>query len=201
MSAVLLLSGGIESSVLLAREAKSLTYTLFIDYGQRAARREQAAAEAQSARHGVQLRRLDLSSVGDEFRGLHEYKLHVPLPHRNLVALALALSFAANAGARRILLALNRADTLAYPSASPDFVAAFAALARTLGDFSLETPLIELGKAEIIAEGIRLNVNFAQTWSCLLGYAMPCRRCSQCRNRAAAFAAARVPDMLAATPE
>lgn len=197
MSAVLLLSGGVESSVLLAREAKNAISPLFIDYSQRAAKREQQAASAQCARYGLKLFRLDLSQTGDEFRRAQQQKLHVPLPHRNLVALALGVSFAANIGAARLLLALNREDTAAYPSASLPFISAFSVLTQLLGEPSIETPLAELRKAEIIAEGIRLNVNFAQTWSCLLGYAMPCRRCSQCRSRASAFATAEIPDALA----
>ena len=198
MSAVLLLSGGVDSSVLLAREEKNFIFPLFIDYGQRAAKREHAAATAQCGRLRLRLRRLDLSQAGDVFRAEQEHKLHVPLPHRNLVALALGLSFAANSGAQRLLLALNREDAGAYPSATPAFIDAFAAVARKLGEFALETPLAQLSKAQVIAEGIRLNVNFAQTWSCLLGYAMPCRRCSQCRSRASAFAAAGFKDALAA---
>lgn len=196
MSAVLLLSGGIESSVLLAREAHYSVSPLFIDYAQRAAKREYQAALAQCERHGLGLRRVDLSRLGDAFRAGQERKLHVPLPHRNLVALALGLSFAANIGATRLLLALNREDTSAYVSASAAFINRFSALAQTLGDFAVETPLVTLSKAEAIAEGKRQNVDFAQTWSCLLGHATPCRRCNQCRSRAAAFAAAGVKDAL-----
>lgn len=196
MSAVLLLSGGIESSVVLAREAHNPVVPLFVDYAQRAAKREYQAAAAQCKRHGLALQRLDMSCIGDAFRAGREHKLHVPLPHRNLVALALGLSFAANIGASRLLLALNREDTFAYASASLAFIDRFSALAQTLGEFSVETPLVTSSKVEVIVEGKRHNVDFAQTWSCLLGYAMPCRRCNQCRSRAAAFAAAGVKDAL-----
>lgn len=195
MSAVLLLSGGIESSVLLAMQAQG-TAPLFMDYAQRAAAREYAAAKAQSTQHGLELRRLDLSGVGDSVRAAQEYKQHVPLPHRNLVALAVALSYASALGVRRLLLALNREDGQAYPSASPGFIRAFASMAAKLGDFSLETPIAHLSKAQIIAMGRDLNVNFSQTWSCLLGYSLPCHRCNQCRNRAAAFVAAGIVDPL-----
>lgn len=193
MSAVLLLSGGVESSVLLAMEAPAVM-PVFIDYAQRAAKREYAAAQAQCRRLGLELRRLDVSQVGDGIRATQTHKLHVPLPHRNLVALALGLSYATAVGASRLLLALNREDQQAYPSAAAEFVSAFAALAAKLGAVMLETPIAHLGKAQVVAEGARLNIDFSQTWSCLLDYAMPCRRCSQCRNRAAAFDAARIDD-------
>lgn len=189
MSAVLLLSGGIDSAVLLAREhaAGRTPCSLFIDYGQRAAAREWAAAQAQAARAESRLCRLDVSQLGDAFRAARDEKLHVPLPHRNLVAVALALSYAANIGATRVLLALNRDDQTAYPSASPAFIAALQAAAASLGNLEIATPLSEMDKNEVVRAGAALAVNFAQTWSCLLGYAMPCRRCSQCRSRAAAL--------------
>lgn len=190
MNTVLLLSGGIDSAVLLAREhAEGRTpVSLFIDYGQRAAVREWEAAQAQAMRVQSRLSRLDLTQLGDVFRSERELKLHVPLPHRNLVALALGLSYAANIGAARILLALNRDDQNAYPSASANFIAAFQQVAATLGHFEIATPLSAMDKIEIVQTGAALGVNFAQTWSCLLGYAMPCRRCGQCRSRAAALA-------------
>lgn len=197
MSAVLLLSGGVESSVLLAMEAPRVL-PVFIDYAQRAVQREYAAAQAQCERHGLTLRRLDVSQVGDSVRAIQAHKLHVPLPHRNLVALALGLSYATAVRATRLLLALNREDGKAYQSAATAFVEGFAALACQLGEVRLETPLADLGKADIVAHGARLNLDFAQTWSCLLGYAMPCRRCSQCRARAAAFASAGIDDSLLA---
>lgn len=189
MSAVLLLSGGIDSAVLLAREhaAGRTPISLFIDYGQRAAAREWAAARAQAARAESRLCRLDLSQLGDVFRAVRDEKLHVPLPHRNLVAVALALSYAANIGASRVLLALNRDDQTAYASASPAFIAALQAAAASLGNLEIATPLSGIDKKEVVRAGAALAVNFAQTWSCLLGYAMPCRRCSQCRSRAAAL--------------
>lgn len=193
MSAVLLLSGGVESSVLLAMESPTVV-PVFIDYAQRASKREYAAAQAQCESHGLVLRRLDLSQVGNSIRATQNHKLHVPLPHRNLVALAVGLSYATALGARRLLLALNREDQETYPSAAGEFISGFRALAAELGEVRLETPIAHLGKAQIVAEGARLKIDFAQTWSCLLGYAMPCQRCTQCRNRAAAFAAARITD-------
>lgn len=189
MSAVLLLSGGIDSAVLLAREraAQRTPLSVFIDYGQRAAQREWAAASQQAQLAGSALTRLDLSQLGNAFREQREHKLHVPLPHRNLVALALGVSYAANVGATQVLLALNRDDENAYPSAGKSFIGAFRAVAASLGDFDIATPLVELDKRQVVEAGIALGVNFAQTWSCLLGYAMPCRRCNQCRSRAAAL--------------
>lgn len=195
MTEVILLSGGVESSALLYRERQrgSSLHALFIDYGQRAATREYAAAQAQCAGTGTALTRLDMGSVGHVFRAHQSHKLHVPLPHRNLVALSLGLSFAAQIGAAAVYLALNLEDGQgAYPSASGTFVERFQGLAAALGEIRVATPLVHLTKAEIIRAGAAEGIDFSNTYSCLLGYPVHCGQCPQCRKRRAAFAAAGV---------
>lgn len=188
-ASVLLLSGGVESVTLLHQLASQgeAVQGLFIDYGQRAAPQERAAAEDNCARLGVELVPLDLGAVGDVFRRGQERKAHVPLPHRNLVALALGLSYAASLGARRLHLAANRQDTVDYASSSHAFLAQFRLMSGLLGDVQLVTPLIGLSKTEIVARGIGLGVDYATTYSCLLGYPLHCGRCPQCVKRREAF--------------
>jgi 7-cyano-7-deazaguanine synthase len=193
---IVLLSGGVESSTLLyqlARAGEPLQ-ALFVDYGQRAAPHERRAAADQCEPLGVEVVVLDLARVGATFRRGQDRKAHVPLPHRNLVTLSLALSYAANLGARRIYLAVNREDTLDYPSASHAFLAQFRLMAGLLGDVELRTPYVSMGKAEIVRRGAELGVDLDTTYSCLLGYPVHCGRCPQCRKRRAAFAAAGVPE-------
>jgi 7-cyano-7-deazaguanine synthase len=193
---VILLSGGIESSTLLHDEARrgEMLYPLFIDYAQRAAQQEFAAAEHQCRQLGLALKHLDLSAAGEAFRAGQEKRLHVPIPHRNLTLLSLSLSWAAQMRARRLLLALNREDTAAYPSAGTDFLTHFRAIARTLADLDCEAPYIELGKAEVIERGVGLGVDYTHTYSCLLGYELACGACPQCEKRRAAFENADQPD-------
>ncbi len=189
---ILLLSGGVESSTLLHQLAQGgeALQGLFVDYGQRAAPHERRAAEDQCEPLGVEVVVLDLSRVGATFRRGQDRKAHVPLPHRNLVALSLALSYATNLGARRIYLAVNREDTLDYPSASHAFLAQFRLTAGLLGDVELRTPYVSMGKTDIVRRGAELGVDFDVTYSCLVGYPVHCGRCPQCRKRRAAFAAA-----------
>ena len=187
---VLLLSGGIESATLLyllVREGP--VFPLFVDYGQRAAERERAAARAQCEALGLIPKELDMAAVGEGFREDQERKLHVPIPHRNLVILGLAISYAAHRGAKRVALALNQEDTGAYASASTAFIEHLRLLARDLDDMEITTPLIELGKPEIIARGLALGVDYANSYSCLLGYPRQCGACPQCEKRRTAFAA------------
>lgn len=192
---VLLLSGGIESATLLRLEhRRTQVWPLFVDYGQRAAARERACARAQCSALDLELKELDMAAVGEGFRAGQSHKLHVPLPHRNLPILSLALSYAAQCGARSLALALNREDLHAYPSAGEPFLAQFAALAQTLQGCDLRLPLMHLDKAAIVRLGIELGVDYGQSYSCLLGYERQCGACPQCEKRRAAFAAAGVDD-------
>ena len=188
-ASVLLLSGGVESATLLHQLAQGgeQVQGLFVDYGQRGAGEERRAAASQCEPLGVELVQLDLSRVGATFRRGQERKAHVPLPHRNLVALSLGLSYATNLGARRLYLAANRDDTREYPSSSHAFLAQFRLLAGLLGEVELRTPYLDLSKADVVRRGVELGVDFDTTYSCLLGYPVHCGRCPQCAKRRAAF--------------
>jgi 7-cyano-7-deazaguanine synthase len=188
MPEVILLSGGIESTTLLHREtAHRQLLPLFIDYGQRAAQQELSAARHQCELLQQELKVLDMARIGEAFREGQSRKLHVPLPHRNLVALSLALSHATQLEANGVLIALNREDTTAYPSASEAFLEQFRSLAATLGSIAIEAPLIHQLKSEIVRAGMEAHIDYTRTYSCLLGYAQHCGQCPQCRNRQRAF--------------
>jgi len=191
-ASVLLLSGGVESATLLHQLAQGgePVQGLFVDYGQRGAGEERRAAGRQCEPLGVELVQIDLSRVGATFRRGQERKAHVPLPHRNLVAVSIALSYATNLGAQRVYLAVNHGDALEYPSASHAFLAQFRLIAGLLGEVELRTPYLDLSKADVVRRGLELGVDFDSTYSCLLGYPVHCGRCPQCLARRAAFGAA-----------
>lgn len=192
-STVALLSGGVDSTVLLyqlaerARARELQVYPMFIDYAQRAAELEHEAADWHCRRLGLQLQRLDLSRVGQAFGRARSTRPHIPLPHRNLVALGLAFSYAAVVGAQAVTMGVIRDDIGGYASASLPFLDAFGELAHTLGSVRFETPFVHWPKAQVIAEGNRLGVDFGQTYSCMLGRELHCGHCTQCLRRDAAF--------------
>lgn len=194
MRIVLLLSGGVESSTLLRLlTPPHQVVPIFLDYAQRAAAPEWRAAEAQCTQLAMRPPvRLDLATVGETFRAAQEKKYHVPLPHRNLVALSLALSYAAQESAQAVAIAITADDNLAYPSAGADFIARFRDLSRTLGGVEIITPLAHLHKNEVVRQGAESGVDFSTTYSCLLGYDRHCGRCPQCGKRKAAFKMAEI---------
>lgn len=193
MREVVLVSGGLDSAVLLAQQAReAAVIPLFLDYGQRAARREWRATRALAAGLGLKPVRLNLARVGEAFRARAPRREHVPIPHRNLPALALAVSFAAQVGAGAVAIGITRDDAELYPSAAPGFLDAFRAAAAALGEIAVRAPLADRCKAELVSLGAESGVDFRRTWSCLLNGPRHCGRCPQCERRQAAFAAAGV---------
>jgi 7-cyano-7-deazaguanine synthase len=106
-------------------------------------------------------------------------------------------------GSADIFCGVNAVDYSGYPDCRPEFIAAFETLANLATKagvegvgFRVHAPLLHMGKADIVREGLRLKVDFAQTVSCYQadGDGRACRHCDACRLRAEGFAAAGVPD-------
>jgi 7-cyano-7-deazaguanine synthase len=193
---LVLASGGVETATLL-RQAASAGDTVrgvFLDYGQRPADMERRAATAQCRDSGAPLEVLDMAAVGAAFEAGSERQYHVPLPHRNLVAMSLGLSLAEKRGAHRLVTGLTADDGDVSRSASAAYFETFRQLSEGLGKVAVAAPLLTLSKAEVVRLGSDLGVDFGRSYSCLLGRAQPCGRCPQCRKRAAAFADAGVQD-------
>ncbi len=214
--AVVLLSGGLDSATALAvaRDQGYLCHALSFDYGQRHAAELEAAKRV--ARHlGVEehrVLRLGLEEIGGS--ALTDRAIEVPetpqegipvtyVPARNTVFLALALGWAEVLGAREIFIGVNAVDYSGYPDCRPEFIDAFERLANLAtkagveGErFHVRAPLVQMTKAEIIALGGRLGVDYSLTVSCYQAdeEGRACGRCDSCRLRAAGFAAAGVPD-------
>ncbi|MFQ5657189.1 MAG: 7-cyano-7-deazaguanine synthase [Candidatus Methylomirabilales bacterium] len=190
---LVLVSGGVDSSTLLARELKEGfdVLPLHIDYGQRGARMERLSCEAQARVHGLTVEILDASSLGQGFRQRARKDRDVPFPHRNLVILAIAVSYAHERFCTRICLSVNRDDTQDHPAATEAFIESFRATAATLDKrFAIATPLITLPKHEVVLLGASLGVDFSKTYSCFLGREWHCGSCGQCVIRKAAFSRA-----------
>jgi 7-cyano-7-deazaguanine synthase len=220
--AVVLLSGGLDSSTVLAlaHEAGHDVYALSIGYGQRHAR-ELVAARALAAHYGCHDHReltLDprgfagsaLTDSGAPLpldRGAAELGAGIPptyVPARNLTFLALATGYAEVVGADDIYLGINALDYSGYPDCRPEFLEAFAKtanLATKAGTqdgrvLRFHAPLIAMSKADIVREGTRLGVPWALTWSCYAGADEACGRCDSCRLRLKGFDAAGLADPL-----
>jgi 7-cyano-7-deazaguanine synthase len=216
-SAVVLLSGGLDSATVLAlaRAEGHRCACLSFDYGQRHRAELVAAARVAqdlgAVRHEVV--RLDLRQFGGS--ALTDDAIAVPtsglsegipvtyVPARNTIMLSIALGFAEVLGAQHLYFGANAVDYSGYPDCRPAFVKAFEALANVATKAAIEghgmhvhAPIIQLSKAEIIQTGHRLGVDYSLTVSCYqandAGHA--CGVCDSCRLRRAGFIEAGITD-------
>jgi 7-cyano-7-deazaguanine synthase len=220
LSAVVLLSGGLDSTTALAiaRSRGFDCHALTVRYGQLHAV-EVAAARTVAAALGAREHRvveLDLGPLAPS--ALTSSAIAVPkdraladigapgdvpstyVPARNTVLLALALAWGEALGARDLFVGVNVLDASGYPDCRPEFVRAFEALAqvatRAGAAWRVHAPLIEMTKAEIIRAGLALGVDYGVTHSCYdpAPDGGACGRCDACALRRKGFADAGVPD-------
>ena len=219
--AVVLVSGGMDSAVVLAmaREQGYATHALSVSYGQRHPSELDAAARVAAslgaAAHKVV--NVDLRSIGGS--ALTDDAIAVPVdddghvmgqgipstyvPARNTIMLSVALGWAEVLGSADIFCGVNAVDYSGYPDCRPEFIAGFERLANLATRAGVEgagirihAPLLDMTKGEIVRQGIRLGVDFSQTVSCYQADAegRACGHCDACRLRAQGFIEAGVDD-------
>ena len=222
--AVVLLSGGLDSTTVLAiAQAEGYrAHAITFRYGQRhaleieAARR--VAARAGVAQHIIvdfDLRLIGGSALTADIdvpkgRPLEAMRRGIPVtyvPARNTIFLSFALAWAEVLGAADIFIGVNALDYSGYPDCRPEYVAAYEQMANLATRAGVEgqtrlkiyTPLIELSKAQIIRRGLALGVDYALTISCYDPAAdgAACGQCDSCRLRLKGFAEAGVSDPIA----
>lgn len=215
--AVVLLSGGLDSAtcMYIARERGFAVEAISFDYQQRhsveltAARRLAAACGANHTVIDVNLRAIGASALTGDIAvpkgGAHlRGEAAIPstyVPVRNLVFLSLAYALSEARDCSAIFTGVNAIDYSGYPDCRPDFIASFAQTAALASKSGREgrapeilIPLIQMTKADIAAEALRLGVPVELTWSCydpqLEGEMLtPCTQCDACLLREQGFAA------------
>lgn len=215
-NAVVLLSGGLDSVTALAMaQAQGFNcYVLSFDYGQ-LSQTELNAAKKIASQMGVKehkVVRLHLEDFGGS--ALTDSNIDMPeeeeegipvtyVPARNTVFMSLALAWAEVLRAQHIFIGVNAVDYSGYPDCRPEYIAAFETMANLAtatgvnGELlKIETPLIDLTKAEIIRAGTALGVDYSMTVSCYQAddKGRACRVCDSCRLRAKGFADAGLED-------
>ena len=208
-SAIILLSGGLDSITVLAlaKQQGYKCYTLSFEYGQRH-NAELNAAKSIARHYGViehKIMPLGLASIGGS--ALTDQTIQVPIepqagipvtyvPARNTIFLAYALGWAEVLGIHDVFIGVNAVDYSGYPDCRPEFIQAFqtmANLATKVGvegqQITIHTPLIDLSKTEIIRQGLALGIDYALTVSCYAAdqQGKACGVCDSCRLRKAGF--------------
>lgn len=214
--AIVLVSGGLDSATCLAiaQSQGFELYAMSFDYGQRHAAELKASERVCEAfavkEHKVV--KLDMGTIGGS--ALTDGRIDVPeaptqgipvtyVPARNTVFLALALGWAEVLDANDIFIGVNAVDYSGYPDCRPEFIDAFEKMANIATKKGVEqhslhinTPLINLSKAEIIQQGVALGVDYGLTVSCYQADndGRACGRCDSCRLRQQGFEAAGIAD-------
>jgi 7-cyano-7-deazaguanine synthase len=217
--AVVLLSGGLDSTVTLAlaKERGYELYPLSFNYGQRHSR-ELESAEKIAKHYSVkehEILNIDLAKIGGsaltdknlvipEGRMIEEIGGDIPItyvPARNTIFLAFAIAYAEVVEADAIFIGANVLDFSGYPDCRPEY---FEALQKVIelgtkrgsegNAIQVKYPLIKMTKAQIVNEGARLDVPFHLTWSCYKGGDSACGKCDSCMLRLKGFEEAGIED-------
>ncbi len=218
--AVILLSGGLDSTTILAiaQSQDFDCYCLSFNYGQKQTielKRAEKIAEKMGAKRHLTLH-LDLDKIGgsaltDEIdvpkrETIDDESTEIPVtyvPARNTILLAHAVAWAEVLGASDIFIGVNAVDYSGYPDCRPEFIEAFSRMAN-LGTkagvsgqvpFTIQTPLIHMSKKEIIETGTQLGVDYSMTHSCYDPFGdKACGSCEACLLRLKGFDEAGIKD-------
>lgn len=207
---LILLSGGLDSTTLLADRAQTAALALSVHYGQRH-KKELVAAQEVAAHYGVEHHIVDLSAWGALLTGsaLTDWSVEVPhghyadesmritvVPNRNAVMLMAAVGVAESRSLSRVLLAVHAGDHPIYPDCRPEFIesANRTAMFATDGRVRVCAPFVNWAKVDIAAHAGRLEVPVGLTWSCYKGGTVHCGRCGTCTERREAFQLAGLTD-------
>lgn len=212
MKVVVLCSGGMDSVTALhwARREHEVAAAVSFDYGAKHSARELPFAAEHAAALGVAHETVPLpfvdklfastllSSGGEVPEGHYQAETmrQTVVPFRNAIMLSVAAGLAESRGAGGVVIAAHGGDHAIYPDCREDFMQAMDRAMRlgTYAGIRLLRPFIALDKAGIAAEGARLGVDFARTWSCYKGGAIHCGKCGTCVERREAFLLAGLPD-------
>ncbi len=220
MKSIVLLSGGLDSTTMvrIAQDKGYEVYALTFNYGQKHSI-EIESAKTICKKYGIKnhcIANIDIKAIGgsaltddklqvNKGRQVLQYdptKENIPLsyvPARNTIFLSYALGYAEVIGASKILIGVNAIDYSGYPDCRPEYLQKFNELAKIAtaaavkGELAIEieAPLLNMNKAEIIAEGTRLGVDYSATLSCYdpdrNGSA--CGKCDACLLRLNGFKA------------
>ena len=221
--AVVLLSGGLDSTTVLAiaRAEGFDTYALSFEYGQRHAHELDSARRVAAALGATDhvIATIDLRVFGGsaltsdievpKHRPIHAMGASIPItyvPARNTIFLSFALAWAEVLGAQDIFIGVNALDYSGYPDCRPEYIEAYERMANLavratvegVSRVKIHTPLIAMTKADIIRRGVELGVDYGMTSSCYDPDhdGTPCGACDSCLLRLKGFQEAGIVDPL-----
>ncbi|MBQ9410135.1 MAG: 7-cyano-7-deazaguanine synthase QueC [Bacteroidales bacterium] len=199
MKAVLVYSGGLDSTTLLYEYKDSIALAVSFDYGSKHNKRELEFAAINCARLGIRHMVIPLEFIGRYFKSvLLESGGEIPegsyadenmkstvVPFRNGIMLAIAAGLAESYELDAIMLANHSGDHAIYPDCRPEFIEGMASAVKegTYNGVKLVSPYCNLTKRDIALRGRELGVDFSLTYSCYKGGEKHCGKCGTCTER------------------
>lgn len=207
MKAVVILSGGMDSTTALAQAVekygKENVATLTFNYGSKHNARENAAAFQIAHRFGVMNSVITLAFIAQLFKSnllvtggaipeghyAEENMKKTVVPFRNGIMLSIAAGYAESIGAKEIIIGSHAGDHAIYPDCRDNFMKPFAEGVKmgTWEGIELVRPFEKMTKGEIVKLGVRLRVPYEMTWSCYVGGEKHCGLCGTCTERLVSF--------------
>ena len=210
---VVIYSGGMDSFTVLnkALEQGHEVSALSFNYGQRHVRELDVAAkvcEALNIPHKI----VDITAINTLLAGSSlTDDIEIPeghyeessmkstvVPNRNMILLSLAIGYAVSEGASAVYYGAHSGDHAIYPDCRPEFVRQMNVVSQLANYEPVEVvaPYLDVDKNAILADGLRMDLNYADTWTCYNGRDKACGKCGACVERLEAFAANGVTDPL-----
>lgn len=208
--AVIITSGGMDSTTLLYEYKDEIALAITFDYGSTQNGRERVCAVTHCQRLGIKHIIIPLEFMHRYFKSaLLETADDIPegnyddenmkstvVPFRNGIMLSIAVGIAESHNLKKVYIANHGGDHAIYPDCRPEFIKAIdaAAKAGTYIHVSVEAPYTNWRKEDIALRGHELGINYAETWSCYKGGEKHCGTCGTCRERKEAFRLAHLED-------
>ena len=199
MKAILIYSGGLDSTTLLYEYRDSISLAVSFDYGSKHNAREISFAREHCNKLGIKHMIIPLDFIGQYFRSdlllsggnipeghyADENMKSTVVPFRNGIMLAIAAGLAESFDLDTVLLANHGGDHAIYPDCRPEFIDAFdrAAEAGTYNGVRVVSPYCNITKRDIALRGRDLGIDYSRTYSCYKGGEKHCGKCGTCTER------------------
>ncbi|MCP5169523.1 MAG: 7-cyano-7-deazaguanine synthase QueC [Hahellaceae bacterium] len=201
---VVIYSGGMDSFTMLHRvmaEGKRV-YALSFNYGQRHSK-ELHYAQKVCDQLGIPHKVVDITAVNQLLLGSsltddievpeghyeEESMKSTVVPNRNMIMLSLAVGYAVSIEAVAVYYGAHGGDHAIYPDCRPEFVAKMDDVSRIANyqPVAILAPYLNQNKIDILAEGLRMGLDYGRTWTCYKGRDRACGKCGACQERLEAF--------------
>lgn len=201
---VVIYSGGMDSFTVLNRAIKDgkEVYALSFDYGQRHVKELECAATVCN-RLNIPHKVIDITSINQLLAGSsltddieipeghyeEESMKSTVVPNRNMILLSLAVGYAVSVEASQVYYGAHSGDHAIYPDCRPEFVEKMNDVCQIANYEAVEifSPYLTVSKTDILTDGLNMDLDYSQTWTCYNGREKACGKCGACQERLEAF--------------